>query len=197
MSDPEYLYLSWADYHILTQKLAAAILHHSEPYDEIVAIARGGLTLGHLLSDLLRLPVSTFAIQSYTDIQKSGEIHITQTLRKPINGKRVLLVDDVADSGKTFKRALSYLRRFKPAEITTVAMFHKPLSKIRPDYFAQQTDKWILFPYEPTEMITFLIRRFVKDGLTKKQIQDRLLSIGFREGQIAFVRHHHEKNIGV
>jgi uncharacterized protein len=189
----KYFFTTWQEYHLLAQKLAAAIMNHSPKFDEIVAISRGGLTLGHMLSDLLRLPVSTFAIQSYVDIQKQGTVEITQELGKSIIGKRVLLVDDVSDSGKTFERATAYIKTCKPAEITTVSMFFKPHSTFRPDYFVKQTNRWIIFPYEPTETIIYITKKMMHEGKSKSDIQDFLTELGFREGQVAFVRKHHIK----
>lgn len=188
-----YLPVSWADYHLSTQKMAAAILSHSPAQDEIVAISRGGLTLGHLLSDLLQLPISTFTIQSYTDIQSQGAIHITHHLQSEIAGKKILLVDDVADSGKTLLRAVDYVKESNPQSVTTVTLFFKPQSIFRPDYYAKQTNKWILFPYEPTEMITLITKKLEKEGKKKSEIQEFLLKLGYREGQIAFTRKHHVK----
>lgn len=187
----KYLPVSWNTYHTLAQKLAAAILTSNPQPEQIVAISRGGLTLGHLLSDLLRIPISTITIQSYTDIQKQGELTIAERLKKPIRGKRILLADDVADSGKTLKRAVSYLRRLGPASIATVTMFYKPRSVFRPDYFARQTTKWILFPYEPTEMILLITQAMEREGKSKAEIQTFLEAICFTREQIAFVRKYH------
>ncbi len=190
----QFLPISWSTYHKTVQKLAATILDSSTPYDEIVAISRGGLTLGHLLSDMLRIPVATITIQSYTDIQAQGELVITEKLSKPIRDKRILLVDDVSDSGKTLNRAIAYLKRFGPSNVTTVTMFFKPQSVHRPDYFADTTTKWIIFPYEPTETILTLTKNMEKEKKTKAQIQEFLESLGFTTDQITFVRRHHVKN---
>jgi len=119
----QYLPVNWSTFHTLSQKLAAAILDHEKHIDEIVAIGRGGLSVGLILSDFLKLPISSFTIQSYTDIKKQGELAITETLGKEILKKHVLLVDDNADSGKTFKRAVLYLSEFHPAKITTASIF--------------------------------------------------------------------------
>jgi uncharacterized protein len=189
----QYLPVKWSEYHLLTQKLAATILSCGHKYDEIVAISRGGLTLGHLLSDLLHLSICTFAIQSYTDIKTQGEVIITQPLSKPINDKNVLLVDDVADSGITLKRAVSYIEQFKPAKITIVTMFFKPRSTFRPDFFAEQTTKWILFPYEPTEMIKLISHKMKEEGKNKAQIQTYLEKLGYSDSQIAFTRKYYLK----
>jgi uncharacterized protein len=187
----KYLNVTWPEYHLLAQKMAAAIMSHSPKYDEIVAICRGGLTLGHILSDLLQIPVYSFTIQSYSDIQTQGKLTITQELGKAIVGKRILLVDDVADSGKTFIRAKEYITSLKPKDITTVSLYYKPHSIFRPDYYAKQTDKWIIFPYESTETIKLITQKMENEGKTKVQIQDFIVNLGFREGQVAFVRKHH------
>ncbi len=188
-----YLPVNWTTYHSLTHKLAAAILSSRENPEKIVAISRGGLTLGHLLSDLLRIPISTITIQSYVDIQKQGELKISGELQSPIGGKRVLLVDDVSDTGKTLKRAVTYLKSFKPKRISTVTLFYKPHSIFRPDYFAQTTSKWILFPYEPTEMILLITKQMSDEGKSKAQIQSFLESISYNTSQISFVRKYHLK----
>jgi hypoxanthine phosphoribosyltransferase len=186
--DIQYLPVDWTTYHDLTRKLAAAILSSPLKIDQIVAISRGGLSLGHILSDFLQIPVSTFTIQSYCDIQNQGEIKIIEPLKSPIRGKHILLADDVADSGTTLKRALSYCNRFKPKKITTVTMFFKPRSVYRPDFFAKETSKWILFPYEPTEMILAITKSMEKDRKSKAEIQRKLTSLGYTPDQIRFVR---------
>ncbi len=186
----QYLPVPWPDYHATAQKLAASILTQSPPIDEIIAISRGGLTLGHLLSDFLRIPISTISIQSYTDIQTRREVELTAKLQRSVKDKHIALVDDVADSGKTLKRAVSYLKRAKAKSVTTVTMFYKPHSVYRPDYFAQQTDKWILFPYEQTEMILLISKKMAAEGKSKSEIQDALHALNFTDSYIAFVRKH-------
>lgn len=186
-----YLPVSWKQYQDFAQKLAASLLQQERLFDEIVAIARGGLTLGHLLSDYLRIPICSITIQSYTDIQKQGELKITAGLGGHIAGKRILLVDDIADTGKTLKRATSYLKRFRPKSITTMTMFYKPHSVIRPDYFAQQTTQWVIFPSEPTETILEVSRMLEQEGKSKAEIQTFLHSLTYSDTQIAFVRKHY------
>lgn len=177
----QYLPLSWNQYQTLARKLAETLLDRGKPLDEIVAIARGGLTLGHLLTDSLRLPICSITIQSYTDIQKQGELKITAKLGKHIAGKRILLVDDIADSGKTLKRAVSYLKRFHPASITTVTMFYKPQSVFRPDFFVEETKKWVIFPTEITETVLLL-----RNKLSEKELR----ALGFTLEQLAFAHKH-------
>ncbi len=188
-----YLPVAWSEYHALARTLAANILTDGIHIDEVVAISRGGLTLGHLLTDLLRVPISTFTIQSYTDIQEQGEVKITKPLTTPIHDKHVLLVDDVSDSGKTIKRALEYLKTQQPKEVTTLTMYYKPHSVFKPDYYAKETSAWILFPYEPTEMITNIIGSMKKEGKSQNDIDDFLHTLNYADDQINFVRKFYSK----
>ena len=184
----QYLAVTWNEYHTLSQTLADNILRQKISLDEIVAIARGGLSLGLILTDFLRIPISTITIQSYTDIKKQGLVQITSKLGKTIRGKNILLVDDIADSGKTFLRAISYLKRHKPASLTTASLFYKPHSTYRPDFFVKQTNDWILLPHEVTEWITTFTKKMGTEGKTKAETQTFLLSLGYTDDQIAFVK---------
>lgn len=189
----KYLPVTWTDVHTLSQKLAAAILNHEKKLDEIVAIGRGGLSIGLILSDFLKLPLSSITIQSYTDIKKQGILTVTQTLGKEIRDKHILLVDDNADSGKTFLRAISYLKEFHPKRITTAALFYKPWSTYQPDYSAKLTKRWILFPHEVTEWIFTFTKQMEKEGKSKAKIQKFLETLGYSDDQIKFVRRHYLK----
>ncbi len=184
----DYLLDSWDEYHALALQLAKKILTDKVHIDEIVAISRGGLTLGHLLTDLLRVPISTFTIQSYTDIQATGEVKITKPLTEPLYGKTILLVDDVSDRGITMKRALEYLTMFTPKKIVTLTLYYKPHSVYKPDYYAKTTSAWISFPYEPTEMINNIYKSMKKEGKGDQEIQKFLENLHYKKEHIAFVK---------
>lgn len=186
----DYLYPNWTEYQDLTQKLAATLLSKEKPFDRVIGIARGGLTLGHLFSDFMRIPISTIAIQSYTDIKQQGQVTITGILHTSIKGQRVLLVDDVADTGKTLVRAEAYLRSYQPESIITATLYYKPRSIFKPNYFLVTTSKWILFPYEVTEMIILLTQKMEEEEKNKSEIQESLEKIGYTREQISFVRRH-------
>lgn len=189
---PTYLPVTWDNLHALCLKLAASICNQSQKRpDEIVAIGRGGLSVGLILSDFLRIPICSFTIQSYTDIKKQGVVRITEKLGKNILGKHILLVDDNADSGKTFIRAVDYLKTFHPASITTASVFYKPWSTYRPDFYAKKTKRWILFPHEVTEWIYTFSRSMKKEGKSKTATYEFLASLGYTDAQIQFVRRHH------
>jgi len=173
----DYLPVSWDDYHSLARQLAEKILSDKVKIDEVVAISRGGLTFGHLMTDLLRVPISTFTIQSYSNLLEKGEVTITKPLATPLNGKRILLTDDVSDTGTTLKRAIEYLKMFSPKKIYTLTMFFKPHSIYKPDYFAKTTSAWIMFPYEPVETVINIVKGMKKDGKSDNEIKKLLDSL--------------------
>lgn len=189
----DYLPVSWEKYHTLTRSLASHVLDDQLHIDEIVAISRGGLTLGHLLTDLLRVPISTFTIQSYTNIQEQGAVKITKPLTVPLDGKTILLVDDVADRGTTLVRAIEYLNMFTPKKIYSLTLYYKPHSVYKPDYFSQSTSAWILFPYEPTEMIVNIMRSMKKENKSDAEIQQFLQNLQYNTDQIEFVKKFYSK----
>ncbi len=184
----DYLSIDWTRYHTHAQSLAEKILSRPERFDEIVAIARGGLVIGRLLSDFLQLPISSITIQSYTDIQEQGEVKITAKLVTPIKNKRVLLVDDLTDSGKTLHRATEYLKELQPASITTAVLYMKPKSTFRPDFFVEETDRWILFPFEVTEWVTTFTKKMKGEGKSPEEINAFLLSLGYTKSQMNFTK---------
>ncbi|MEM2420182.1 MAG: phosphoribosyltransferase family protein, partial [Acidilobaceae archaeon] len=74
---------------------------------------------------------------------------IPQTINSlfPIYNKNTLIVDDVSDTGRTLQLALDYIRHYSPKEIKTVTLYVKPWTNLIPDYYAEITDKWLVFPW--------------------------------------------------
>jgi hypothetical protein len=68
-----------------------------------------------------------------------------------VKGKRILLVDDVADSGASLTVAKKYLRKLGASEIRIATLHYKPASAIKPGYFAETTEAWVNYPWEREE----------------------------------------------
>lgn len=183
----KYLPLNWISYYSLVEKLAFKILDKKVSVNKIVGISRCGLTLGHLLSDFLQIPVTTLPIQSYVGIQARRKPKLLGRLSMSIKNKKVLLVDGISDSGNTLLEAIKYLKREKPQAITTATLFYKPHSIFKPDFFVQETTDWILFPYEATEWILTFSKKMLQEGKTKKEIQAFLSGLGYTKRQISNV----------
>jgi len=132
----------------------------------------GGVVIGRLLSDFLSIPISHVSVSSYVGMHQEKEPVITQELTADIRGKTILLVDDVSDTGKTFKKTIAYLQQLGATKILTVSAYIKPHATYIPDFFAESLDAWIIFPYEVWETQDALQKQF---GEKTKEV---LVSLG-------------------
>ncbi len=117
--------------------------------DTLLAIARGGLTLGHAFSqavDNRRL----FAINSilYEKDQKGTQCEIFNTPELK-GASKVLILDDIVDTGQTVKEVLELLQKcFPEIEFKIASLFYKPSAVIQPDYSVHEAKEWIEFFWE-------------------------------------------------
>jgi hypoxanthine phosphoribosyltransferase len=140
------------------------------PYqpDIIIGIAQGGTIPTRILTDLLKPPqTTTITIQFYTDIatQKHHPI-LKQPLTTPINGKKILIVDDISDTGQTLNLAKQHLTKKGATDIKTATLYTKPTTQTTPDYAEKTTIHWIIFPWEIKETIQSILQKHKKDAQT-------------------------------
>jgi len=173
---------SWDYIHELCIELAEQIESSKYKPDLIVAISRGGWIPGRLMSDLLgKSDIATIKVEHYVDLYKTREKpEITQPLPIDVKGKRILLVDDLADSGSSLKIVMEYLRKQGARDVKICALYFKPWSVVVPDFYARETDAWICFPHETYESIGRLYSKLRKQGKSRKEIEKKLIEIGIR-----------------
>ena len=94
-----------------------------------------------------------------------------------LHNKSILLVDDVSDHGKTFKRGIEYLKELGVKKITTASPYIKTWTKHVPDFYIKATDRWIIFPFDMKESVDVLSKKYVKEGMSSAQIKRKLLQI--------------------
>lgn len=142
--------LTWDDFGGATRDLARSIIADGFAPDIVVAIARGGLLpAGAIAYGLGVKSCGALNVEFYTGI---GTVLDAPALLPPdldlgaLPGKRVLLVDDVADSGRTLALAVKMLRE-AGADVRSVCIYTKPGSIAMPDYSWRETDLWIDFPW--------------------------------------------------
>ena len=152
----KYHSVSWNQLHTLTHSLTEKIQKDDIKLDLIVGIARGGLTIAHIASDFLKLPVASFTVSSYKDLKQQDLSDISYHVGGDLHQKNILLMDDVSDTGKTFVRGIKYLEELGAESIITASPFIKPWTKHLPDYYVQEVDEWIVFPYDIRETIEAL-----------------------------------------
>lgn len=118
-------------------------------FEAIVAIARGGLTLSHVMAEGLDIrQVQSIRTELYDKSQKRENITIFGTCEFK-NIKRVLVVDDISDSGDTLNAVMNYLHsEFKDIEFKAATLFYKKTSIYEPDFWINEADGWIDFFWE-------------------------------------------------
>ena len=133
-------YLDWSRYLKLIDMLAENIDWKKEQFKSIVAINRGGLAIGLILSHKSGVPLVV--------LNKGGIIY---------EREKFLVVDDVAHTGSTLAN-ITYLSqgaalKYHPLQYANkdfkiATLYYRKESKVKPDYFVETTDKWIVYPYE-------------------------------------------------
>lgn len=156
-AEQKYLVVTWEHHDELVHQLVKNISDSGWEFDTIVCIARGGSLAGLRLSHLMGgKELATIATRSYRgrNGMEQRELviseHIAMTAKEL--GKRVLLVDDLVDSGISIEKVKERLFERHPEveEIRTAALFYKTCSMHTPCYFGKIEDNstWIVFPFE-------------------------------------------------
>ncbi|MFK5977141.1 MAG: phosphoribosyltransferase family protein [Sulfurovum sp.] len=115
-------------------------------FDTIIALARGGLSMGLMLGEYYDIR-NVYSINTigYEDTQKLDGVRVFN-IPNLDKSKRVLIVDDIVDSGDTLIEVIKVLnQKYPKLEIITASLFYKKSAKIEPDYYVKQTDEWIEF----------------------------------------------------
>jgi len=121
---------------------------------------RGGWIPARIVLDIL--DVETLAALEIKFYKGIGEVKerpiLTQPLIVNIRDKKVLIVDDVVDTGKSLSIAVETLKLYGPQQIKTAALVVKPWSIINPDFYALKTDAWVIFPWEIRETVKEILK---------------------------------------
>ena len=115
-------------------------------FDAIVCIARGGLSLAHILGKYYNIrevyAINTIGYENMTKLDQVTLFNIPDLK----NTKRVLVVDDIVDSGDTMKLVLDTLKkRYPSCEFRSVALFYKKTAVMKPDWYVKEADTWVDF----------------------------------------------------
>ncbi len=183
-----YLTPTWDEINDLTFKIARQMLAAGKKFDRIVTLAKGGWPLTRSLVDFLSIKeVASIGIKFYSGInQRFPQPKIYQDFPVSMAGEQVLLFDDVVDTGESLKFTKDHLLKSNIHSLTTAALFYKPHSVFKPDYYGFETSAWIIFPYERIESMKFLINKWQSRGLSQTQISSRLVKLGTPKSWIKF-----------
>lgn len=133
-----------------TRELAQEVADSGFAPDLILAIARGGLALGMGLGYALAVKnLSVINVEFYTGVDQRLDVPIMlppTPAAVDLSGLKVLIADDVADTGRTLELVHEFCEGHV-AEARTVVVYEKPQSVIKPDYAWRSTERWIDFPW--------------------------------------------------
>lgn len=149
------LQISWKKLGGLTKRFLEKLPPNNFNY--LLCISSGGLVFGKLVSDYMNLPLGIIAASAYKKGERKpsdNEVIIGNTATiKPVSG-RVLLLDDLVDTGLTMEKVYAHIRKNDRINILkTGVLYKKPQTIFQPDYFVEETSKWVVFPYERNEFL--------------------------------------------
>ena len=161
----EKLIVSWEDYNKTVEKLALMVHESGYKPTLLVGIMRGAAPMIDVLSRVFKLKCAYLAVESYSGKgveDEQGDIVFSRemsSIAKNMGGK-ILLCDDLSDTGITLNKSVDWLKKYKPIkdkieDIKTATLWKKKKSTFEPDYCAVKlkNDPWIVQPFEHYEEI--------------------------------------------
>jgi hypoxanthine phosphoribosyltransferase len=163
METQKYEYISWNEFYRLCGRLYDQVSMSGYHPDTIIAIARGGYAPARILADYFAvMDLLSLKIEHYHGSDKMAKAVVRCPLTTDISGRQVLLIDDVSDTGDTFRLAIDHLEANGALEsLQTGVLHHKATSLFKPDYCAKRIVKWrwITYPWAVVEDLSVVISR--------------------------------------
>ena len=155
--------ITWDRFFDLSRQLALNIHQASFQPDIIVAISRGGCVPARVICDYLDVfDLDVIKIEHYHGTQKQNQVRLRYPMSADVAGRKVLLIDDVSDTGDSFQVGIQHLlERNRPADLKTAVLHHKTVSSYTPDFYAEivQTWRWIIYPWAVIEDMRSILQQ--------------------------------------
>tara|TARA_B100001113_G_scaffold287831_1_gene243528 strand:- start:71 stop:595 length:525 start_codon:yes stop_codon:yes gene_type:complete len=159
------LIIDWKEYNLIVEKLAIQINSSGYKPDLLIGIARGGLPIIDVLSRIFKLKCAYLAVESYSGKgieDQQGTLVFSREMSSTVQDMKgkILLCDDLSDTGVTLNKSIDWLRKYKPLvgkikDIKTAVLWKKKDSTFEPDFCAQKlnSNPWIVQPFERYEEV--------------------------------------------
>jgi hypoxanthine phosphoribosyltransferase len=144
---------TWNTIYAMLLSQAKKICQSGFKPDFIVGVTRGGWIPARILSDLLEIPnLATVRVEFYLGVAETlNKPALTQSVSAVVLGKKTLVVDDVADTGRSLQLVKEHLLQQGAAEVQIATLYCKPFSVAKPDYYEKKTRRWVVFPWDMKE----------------------------------------------
>ncbi|MCI4343601.1 MAG: phosphoribosyltransferase [Thermoplasmata archaeon] len=156
---------TWSEVDRWADRLAEQVRSAVRIPETLVGLTRGGWVPARLLSDRLGVKrvVSIRAQHWGVTATPDGVASLSEGLSGPVAGERVLIVDDITDTGESLALAVDHVRAARAASVETATFLHIPHSKLVPTYFAEEIPRdawvWIVFPWNYWEDLVVLAQK--------------------------------------
>lgn len=181
IGDLRFVHMSWDNVQRLTEEVAERVRASGFRPDVVVAISRGGFDPARILCDQLSvLLLASLQIDYYTGVKQRRNVpEIVFPLNADVSDLVVLIVDDVSDSGETLRAAREHVLGRGASEVRVATLHVKPWSSFRPDYYAEEVDAWVVYPWEARETLMSMQARLRGEGLGQPELRRKLIEMGF------------------
>ena len=181
-SEPEFEIPTWDEIYSMLLNMAERIRLDKFAPDVIVGVSRGGWPPARVLSDLLDNPnLANVRAEFYVGVAETkSEPVLTQPVSVPVASKKVLIVDEVTDTGKSLEVVKEHVKKQGAAETKIATVYYKPWSIVKPDYYEKETSRWIVFPWEIKETIRKISKKCKEKGRTIDKEKSKLTKAGIK-----------------
>jgi len=179
-TDLEFEVPSWEQIYEMLIEIADRIQRNSFKPDVIVGVCRGGWAPARVMSDLLDNPkLANVRAEFYLGVAETkGEPVITQTVSTSVKGKKVLVMDDVADTGNSLRLVKTHLLDKGATDVKIATIYYKPWSVLTPDYYIKKTSLWVIFPWERKETIRNILKKYEQQKKPIEEAKKQLVRSG-------------------
>jgi hypoxanthine phosphoribosyltransferase len=183
---------TWNELHERIKEIADKIKKDDYKPDIVIALSRGGFVPARVICDLMIIKdlVSVKVDHWGVTAAKDGKAHLRYPIDVDLTGKKVLIVDDITDSGESMELARDFVKKLNPEEVRTAAIFHINHSKFTPDYYSKEIDWiWVMWPWNYIEDMCNIVPKVLDSGKgcsikeIKKNLKERF-KIDLTEQQI-------------
>jgi len=178
--DLEFEIPSWEQIYKMLIEIADRIRRNGFEPDVIVGVSRGGWAPARVMSDLLENPeLANVKAEFYLGVAETkGEPVITQPVSTSVEGKKVLVMDDVADTGKSLRLVKTHLLDEDATDVKIATIYYKPWSVLTPDYYMKKTKSWIIFPWERKETLRNILKKCEQQKKPIEEVKKQLVKSG-------------------
>ncbi len=172
--------VSWKDIERWSMDIVKKVKKSGYDPEIVIGLARGGLVPARLIADYLNIK-DLYAVKTEhwgLTATPDGKARLAQGLQVSIEGKKVLVVDDITDTGQSLKLAVDHINGHKPSEIKSATLLHITHSKYVPDYYSEEVPEdrwtWFIFPWNVYEDMRNLIPKTLYKRKTAREIKESL-----------------------